>query len=462
METSSLTFSQPAWFFALAIVPIIGGLYYWSQRRNAAILSRVVAPRLRAQLAGAVSMGRRTLKSILILAVFSLIAVALARPQMGFIQREVKQRGRDVIIAIDTSRSMLATDVAPSRLARAKLVAQDLLRLVRGDRLGLIAFAGSAFLQAPLTLDYSAVLASLDELDTAVIPKGGTNIAEAIRTAEQAFGKGEGHTRALIILTDGEELDADGVSAAKRAAALGVRIFTVGIGSGEGSLIPLRTEGGGTDFVRDSDGKPVQSRLDEKRLKEIAQAGGGFYEPLGPEAAQKIFENGIRKIDETETGIMTSRQPIERYQWPLSLGAGLLAVWLILSDRKRRPSSVRQGALAAIFLGISVSASPAVTGLEEYQAGNFEKAKAEFERRLQALPDSDKLNFNAGAASYKSGDFAKAVDHFTKALLSDDKKLREDASYNLANSLVRRGEAAKGSEEKKRIGRTPFSTTRRR
>ena len=122
METSSLTFSQPAWFFALAIVPIIGGLYYWSQRRNSAILSRVVAPRLRAQLAGAVSIGRRTLKSILILAVFSLIAVALARPQMGFIQREVKHRGRDVIIAIDTSRSMLETDVAPSRPARAKFV----------------------------------------------------------------------------------------------------------------------------------------------------------------------------------------------------------------------------------------------------------------------------------------------------------------------------------------------------
>jgi Ca-activated chloride channel family protein len=305
-------------------------------------------------------------------------------------------------------------------------------------------------------------VASLDEIDTAVIPKGGTNIAEAIRMAEQAFGKGEGHTRALIILTDGEELDADGVSAAKRAAALGVRIFTVGIGSGEGSLIPLRTEGGGTDFVRDSDGKPVQSRWDEKRLKEIAQAGGGFYEPLGPEAAQKIFENGILKIDETETGIMTSRQPIERYQWPLSLGAGLLAVWLILSDRKRRPSSVRQGALAAIFLGISVSASPAVTGLEEYQAGNFEKAKAEFERRLQALPDSDKLNFNAGAASYKSGDFAKAVDHFTKALLSDDKKLREDASYNLANSLVRRGEAAKGSEEKKADWKNAIPASRRR
>ena len=273
METSSVTFFQPWGFLALAIVPLLAALYLWSQRRADTLLSKVVAPRLRTQLAGAVSKGRRTFKSALILAVFALIALVLARPQWGFTQREIKQRGRDVIVAVDTSRSMLATDVVPSRLARAKLIAHDLLRLVRGDRVGLVAFAGSAFLQAPLTLDYNAVLASIEELDTAVIPKGGTNIADAIRTAEQAFGKGEGQTRALIILTDGEELDADGISAAKRAAEVGVRIYTVGIGSGEGSLIPLRTDNGGADFVRDTAGKPVQSRLDETRLKEIAESG---------------------------------------------------------------------------------------------------------------------------------------------------------------------------------------------
>jgi Ca-activated chloride channel homolog len=448
METSALTFSEPAWFFGLAIVPLIAVLYFWSQRRSETLLSKVVASRLRGQLAGAVSKGRRTLKSIVILAVFGLIAVALARPQMGFIQREVKQRGRDVIVAIDTSRSMLATDVAPSRLARAKLVAQDLLRLVRGDRVGLVAFAGSAFLQAPLTLDYNAVLTSLGELDTAVIPKGGSNIAEAIRIAEQAFGKGEGQTRALVILTDGEELAANGVAAAKRAAELGVRVFTVGIGSSEGSLIPLRKDDGGTDFVRDSDGKPVQSRLDEKRLKEIAEAGGGFYEPLGAEAARRIFENGILKLEQAETGILSARQPIERYQWPLSLAAGLLALWLILGDRKRA-TVFRKGATALFLFCFSVSLSPAATGLEEYEAGNFDKAKAEFERRLQASPGSDKLHFNTGAASYKLGEYAKAVEHFTQSLLSGDQRLRGDSSYNLANALVRRGEAAQRNEEKK-------------
>ena len=448
METSPLTFSEPAWFFALAIVPVVAALYLWSQRRSDSLLSKVVAPRLRSQLAGTVSKGRRTLKSAVILAVFGLISLALARPQMGFVQREVKQRGRDVIVAVDTSRSMLATDVAPSRLARAKLVAQDLLRLVRGDRVGLVAFAGSAFLQAPLTLDYNAVFTSLEELDTAVIPKGGSNIAEAIRIAEQAFGKGEGQTRALVILTDGEELDADGVAAAKRAGELGVRVFTIGIGSAEGSLIPLRSDEGGTDFVRDAAGKPVQSKLDEKRLKEIAKAGGGFYEPLGAEAARSIFENGILKLEQAETGTLSARQPIERYQWPLSMAVGLLALWLLLGDRKKA-IVLRKGATALFLFAFSVSLANAATGLEEYQAGNFDKSQAEFERRLQANPQSEKLHFNAGAASYKLGDFAKAVDHFTQSLLSGDPKLREDSSYNLGNALVRRGEAAKGNEEKK-------------
>lgn len=450
METSALTFSQPLWFLGLLVVPAVAALYFWSQRRSDALVGKVVAPRLKAQLAGAVSVGRRAFKSVLILAVFALVAVALARPQMGFVQKEVKQRGRDVIIAVDTSRSMLATDVTPTRLARAKLVAQDLLRLVQGDRVGLVAFAGSAFLQAPLTLDYRAVLTSLDELDTSVIPKGGTNIAAAIATSAEAFGKGEGQTRALVILTDGEELDADGIAAARKAAAAGMRIFTVGVGSAEGSLIPLR---GGraatTEFVRDASGKPVQSRLDETRLKEIAEAGGGFYENLGPDTARNIFEKGILPLEEAVTGTMTSRQPVERYQWPATAAALLLALWLLIGDRKRSSSgAARKVAVAA---GWMLLAGPAMaaSGYDDYQAGNYEKAMADFDKRLESSPGSEKLQFDAGAASYKLGNYAKAVDHFTKALLTGDRKLREDASYNLGNSLVRRGEAARGSEEKK-------------
>lgn len=448
METSSLTFAEPLWFLALLLVPVLAGLYFWSQKRSDALIAKIVAPRLKEQLAGAVSRGVRLVKAILVLAALALVAVALARPQMGYVEREIKQRGRDILIAVDTSRSMLATDVTPTRLARAKLVAQDLMRLVRGDRIGLIAFAGSSFLQAPLTLDYNAVLTSLDELDTTIIPKGGTNIAAAIREAEEAFGKGEGQTRALVIFTDGEELDTDGITAAKKAAEKGIRIFTVGIGSGEGSLIPIRADGGGSDFVRDAAGKPVQSRLDEARLKEIAAAGGGFYQPLGPEAAREIFEKGIVPMEMSENGQMTSRQPIDRYQWPLGAAVALLALWMLLGDR-RRPARVVRPAMAALVLLAGVSAGHAATGVEEYASGDYAKAMEDFSKQLKTDPDSVRLQYNIGAAAYKLGDYGKAVDHFTKALLSEDKKLREEASYNLGNSLVRRGEAAKGNDEKK-------------
>lgn len=450
METSSLTFAAPLWLWTLAIVPAAAVLYAWSQRRSRSLVARVVAPRLRSELAGAVSTGRRVFKAALVLAAMACLAFALARPQWGYIQREVKQRGRDVVIALDTSRSMLATDVSPTRLARAKLVAQDLLQLLRGDRVGLVAFAGSAFLQAPLTLDQGAILASLDEIDTTIIPKGGTNIAAAIGVAEEAFGKAEGKTRALVILTDGEELDADGIAAARRAAEKGIRIFTVGIGSAEGSLIPLRRETGGTDFVRDNAGKPVQSRLDATRLKEIAAAGDGFYEPLNSDVAQTIFTRGILPLEMSETGVQTSRQPIERYQWPLGLGLLLLFVWLVLGEKKRgRARQPRAVALAALV--VLTAAGPALggTGLDEYQAGNYGKAMADFEHRLKAEPESDKLQFNAGAAAYKLGDFEKAVDYFTHSLLTQEKELQEQSFYNLANALFRRGEQLQEKDRKK-------------
>src|SRR5439155_26481673 len=133
-------------------------------------------------------------------------------PQFGYTWQQSKRKGRDLLIAIDTSKSMLATDLAPNRLARAKLAAQDLINLLQGDRVGLVAFAGDAFLQAPLTIDYSAVLSSINELDTTIIPRGGTDIAAAIKLAAEAFGKGESENRALILMTDGEELDQNAVS----------------------------------------------------------------------------------------------------------------------------------------------------------------------------------------------------------------------------------------------------------
>ncbi len=447
METSALTFgaSERLWF--LLLLPILAAVFVWAHRRSQSLVEKIVAPRLRLQLAGSVSPSRRILRASLLLASLGFGFIALAQPRKGFIEKETKQKGRDVIIAMDTSRSMLATDIAPDRLKRAKLFTQDLVSLLQGDRIGLIAFAGSSFLQAPLTLDYAAVTNALDELDTNVIPKGGTNIAAAITTAREAFGKAEGQTRALVILTDGEELDADGIAAAKQAAQEGVRIFTVGIGSPEGSLISIRTEDGRQDFVRDRSGKPVTSKLDAARLNEMASATGGFYVQIGPDAARDVFQRGIEPMEMNEGGVFTARQPMERYQWPLGVATVCLALSLLVGDRKRQVSR----AVVALFgfVALSASAQADAPGIAEYQSGQYEKAAEVFSKGLQSQPASRQLQFNAGTSAYKLGNFDQAVSHFTDALLAEDPKFRENAFYNLANSLVRKGEGAKENDAKK-------------
>ena len=373
--------------------------------------------------------------------------LALAQPRFGYLDQEIKSRGRDVIIAIDTSRSMLSTDTAPTRLGRAKLISQDLLDLLKGDRVGLIAFAGTAFLQAPLTLDKGAVLASINDLDTSTIPKGGTDIAAAIRLSIAAFGKGETMSRALVLMTDGEELEESGVEAAREAAALGIKIFTIGFGSASGSLIPIRTESGQNDFVRDENGNPVNSKLDASRLTEISRATGGFYLPYGLDAASVIYNKGILPMDQEENGTLTARKPIERYSWPAGAALLLLAFWSILGERRRHGASP-VALIACLLTMVHQSATAANSGIHEYQQGNYDAALKDFERNIQAGASAPEVRFDAGAAAYKAGDYKKAADYFAEAMTSANPKIRDAATYNLANSLVRSGEAAQDKEAK--------------
>lgn len=447
METDSLTFARPGWLAALAMLPLLAALLAWSSRRARARIARVAAPRLLATLARSVSTPRRIARAALALFAAALIIAGMAGPQLGTIERKMTPRGRDIMLAVDVSRSMLATDIAPTRLARTKLFARDLLAQASGDRLGLIAFAGSAFLQAPLTLDRGAVLAAIEELDTELIPKGGTNIAAAIELAFQAFGKGEGESRALVIVSDGEELDGDGVRAAKEAARRGVRIFTVGVGSEEGSLISIRAEDGSQDYVRDPQGRPVLSKLDAARLREIARATGGFFTMLGPDAAREILERGIRPLEAAEGEAFAARQPIDRSAWPLGAACVLLALRALLGERRRLPA-----AAAALAL-LAANGASADEGVRAYQSGNFSKAREIFERRLENQPQDARALFNAAAAAYQLGDYEKAVKYYAAALAAlnpeKDQTLPADTAYNLANALARRGEHAPRTEDKK-------------
>src|SRR5207249_9244446 len=332
-----MSFGAPEWLWGLLLIPLLVALFVRAERRGLRRLQEFVSARLLSQLAGTVNRPRRIIKFALQLLGLFLAIVSLAQPRWGYTFEDVKRKGLDLLIAVDTSRSMLSNDVQPNRLERVKLAVQDLINELQGDRVGLIAFAGRAFLQAPLTIDYDAVVEAINDLDTKTIPEGGTNISSAIALATQTFGKSAVGNRALIIFTDGEELNGDAVKTAKAAADAGVRIFTVGIGTAQGSLIPITGDEGQTAFVKDSSGQVVKSKLDDKRLREIAEVAGGFYLHLenGPRTMRQLHDEGLAKMQAAEMDVRLSRRPIERYEWPLGAALIALALSILIPERGR-------------------------------------------------------------------------------------------------------------------------------
>jgi Ca-activated chloride channel homolog len=459
-EIAMIDFGAPNWFWALVLIPLLILLFVRAEKRAKLRLRRFVSERLLPNLARTVDRRRRKLRFALILSGLALAIAAQAKPRWGYIYEDVKRKGLDLIFAADTSRSMLSNDVAPSRLQRVKLAAQDLLNELQGDRVGLVAFAGRAFLQAPLTIDYDAAVEAINDLDTTTIPEGGTNISAAIELAVQTYGKSAVGNRALIIFTDGEELTGDAVKSAKAAADAGVRIFTVGVGTPEGSLIPITGEGGGIAFVKDTNGQVVKSKLDEKRLEEIAEATGGFYIHLedGPRTMKQLFDDGLAKMKTGEIDDRMSRRPIERYQWPLGAALFVFAVAFLLRERKRERVRARslpveaKPALvaAAIFLVFAGSSLAAAPGLDAYRNDNYTEAYQQFEKTLQEHPDThaaDKIEFDAGTAAYKMGDFNKALEWFSRSLLSKDTSLQEKSHYNIGRTLEERADKAASNEK---------------
>src|SRR6516225_5741459 len=223
-----MTFGAPEWLWGLLLIPLLIALFVRSEHRGLKRLQQFVSARLLPQLAGTVNRPRRVIRFGLLLLGLSLEIISLAQPRWGYTFEDVKRKGLDLLVAVDTSRSMLSNDVQPDRLERVRLAIHDLIDELQGDRIGLIAFAGRAFLQAPLTIDYDAVIEAVNDLDTKTIPEGGTNISSAITLATQSFGKSAMGNRAMVIFTDGEDLNGDAVKTAKAAATdAGVRIFTV-------------------------------------------------------------------------------------------------------------------------------------------------------------------------------------------------------------------------------------------
>lgn len=334
MKTGTFPWLEPMFLgLAAALLPVLLGLAVWSGRRRREGLAMLVHARLLPRLAPGLRPWRRTFKQGLVLAATGFVLLGMARPTWGHVEEESRGSGVDVVVCMDVSRSMLAPDLKPSRLQRAKLAAHDLAKLAKGDRLALVAFAGSAFLQCPLALDPEAFRQSVNALDTEVIPEAGTALAEALREARRGFSEDSGASKAIVVITDGEDHEPGAVREAETAASEGIRIYTVAAGSTEGEVLRTTDPYGNPVFVRDDQGNPVRSRLNEGLLRQVAEAGNGFYVTLrDAQAMRTVYDRGIGTLRRGEFAGGKVRQPKDRFQWPLALALGLLLLELAFPE----------------------------------------------------------------------------------------------------------------------------------
>lgn len=336
MKMHALHFAAPHWLWLTAGLAILCVLLFWrsSLARRRQIAGFADAGQRDALLASH-SRTMRVVKNTLLFIALLALGLALARPQWGETEEQIDRKGGDVVFLLDTSKSMLARDVTPNRLERAKTAMLDFLRRNAGGRVGLVAYAGDAFLQCPLTLDYDAFEDSVRELDTDTVLVPGTDIASALFAGRSALDKAE-RKKVLVLLTDGEDLEKVGVAAAKKIAAEGVAVFTVGVGTPNGGVVQVPGPDGALTPLLDGRDQPVTSRLDEGTLRSIAEATGGTYRRLDSiQGGMADVVSALKDPQSKSAVVFRKRRGIDRYQWPLAVAIFLLVGESLLRTRRR-------------------------------------------------------------------------------------------------------------------------------
>jgi Ca-activated chloride channel family protein len=441
-----MTFENQLWLtFTPLIVLLFAGLFAFGLRRREALLSRFAAARLLDQLTEKASQQRTLLKAGLVLLALALIGVALARPQYGVDWIERKARGLDIVFVLDSSKSMLATDLRPTRLDRAKLAIIDLVKRLESDRIGLVAFAGNAFLQTPPTLDYSAFRENLDSIGQTSISRGGSDIGRAIREAAKAFPK-DNNFKVVILLTDGEDQEQQAIDTAREVAKDGIKIYTIGIGTPEGEYLKVRNAQGSEEFIRDSSGQPVRSQLDERTLQEIAQLTGGSYSRLSDQSLNTLYNSVLATLPREERESELQEARIERYQWALSAACILLVLEIFI--RRRSKASIQ----LAVIIATTSLLLPIPSEAQELEPATAPTESLELplpptQESPEAIihePETDpRVLYNQAHRQLKAGDYAEATRLYEAAIeLSEDVSLERDALYNMAHAINQVGETA--------------------
>lgn len=330
-------FSDPAWMWALIAVPILIVLLRVAAVRRRRALDMFADAELVEKLTANVDLVARRWKSALLVLAVALLAVAIARPQFGSRVETVRSIGQDIVVAVDLSQSMLAEDVAPNRLERARLAILRLMGQLDGDRIGLVAFAADAFVQSPLTIDYSAAGLFLGAMHPDLMPVQGTDLGAALRVSLDALEQGARDARVIVIVTDGEDHEDVFSEELRRAVETGVRVYLVGIGSTEGVPIPQFDEAGQQDgFLRDEDGSVVTTRLAEETLQRMVREAGATYVRAG--AGGTAFDDLVDEIaagQGEEIDALQVTQFEEQYQIFLGLALLLLLAEVLVSDRRK-------------------------------------------------------------------------------------------------------------------------------
>ena len=432
-------------------MPIITFLLVWLFVRNRKLktkfISEFVSKSIIEQAVQNFSQKKDKTRSVLCICAFSLLIHGLAGPKFGSYWVEKKSVGVDIIFAVDVSKSMLAEDIRPNRLERVKLELASFSQKLVGNRLGLIAFAGSAFLQCPLTLDYSAFLQSVDALDVNVIANGGTALDKAVSLADNAF-QSTANQKILILISDGEELTGDVFSSLKYAKNL--KIFTVGVGEEKGSKLPIIDENGRSTFIKDIIGRDVISKLNRDLLEKIATTTKGFYVPLSADGLNLINTRYISKFEKNEVNSRQEQVQIERFQWFVLPAIILLLIEQVISTRKstikpvfksifRRFKKIVPLIIAVVF--VNVAGAVQSKGDKCFSAGDYINAEKIYEKML--IKDSNRydVEYNLGTDLLKTGDFETSKNHLNNAIKSSDFNVKKNAFYNIGHACFAQGEA---------------------
>ena len=433
-------FEDPIYLWLLVLIPVLALVRFVSYRNQKKRLRKFGEPKLLKDLMPDVSRFRPSVKFWVLQAALALLILMLARPQMGTKISHEKRTGIETIIALDISNSMRAEDIVPSRLDRSKMMVENLVDHFTNDKIGLIVFAGDAFVQLPITSDYVSAKMFLSSIDPSMMATQGTDIAAAIDMAMNSFTQEEGIGKAIIVITDGEDHEGGALQSAEAAQKKGMRVFVLGVGSTQGAPIPIPGTG---DYMKDNTGNTVMSALNEDMCRQVAQAGGGAYIHVeNNSAAQQQLDNELDKLAKKETSTTVYSDYDEQFQAFGILALLLLILEICILDR-RNPLLKRisffgtKKSVAAMLMLMFALGSYAQSdrqylrqGNKQFLAGDFPNAEVSYRKALEKNPRNPQAVYNLGNALMAQKKDSAAIEQFQNASKLETNPLRKYMSYH--------------------------------